>query len=118
MLLRPHELELALELGDSVLQGLAGFVALVDFFLVESLARVEERVPEQLKHLVNLLVHLDECAVDEALELQRFPLRDLHRCRHFLMELLDNEEELLDFKLLALDLSVLVLDLAVGDVEL
>ena len=60
---------LALELADTVLQLLRDLLALVDLLLVVGLARVHQRVLEQLQHLVQLLVHASNGVVKEGLKL-------------------------------------------------
>lgn len=53
---------------DAVLQQLGCLLTFIDLLLIVRLARIKQRVLEQLKHLVDFLVHLDEGIVDEVFE--------------------------------------------------
>lgn len=53
---------------DAVLQKLGCLLTFIDLLLIVRLARIKQRVLEQLKHLVDFLVHLDEGIVDEVFE--------------------------------------------------
>ena len=53
------ELLLAFELFDSVFEQLYCLFAFINLLLIVRLARVKQRVLEQIKHLVDFLVHFD-----------------------------------------------------------
>ena len=118
LLLSLIEFLLAQELIVFIFKRLVSLFTLVDLLLVVRLARVEQRVLEELENFVHLLVHLDQSVVDEGFELLALLLGSLHRSSHLLVQLLDNEGQLLYLKLLALDLAILVLYLAGRDIEI